>query len=300
MESFLNRLAKLDHLTRSETKIADFLQRNYPDIAFENTMSISQKVGVSKATVVRFITKLGYQDFSDFRDGLHQEVRTRLDKPIDRYPLKKKEILDAGADILEKSARIAFRTIQECHSRNSPEIFLEIAKILALSPGSLYLVASLSTFGLAHLFWYYANYIRDGVHLLDNQAGSVANQLFHVKPDDVLFVISHRRYSRLTYQTVESFSRRGGRIVLLVDGEVNPYTNFRPKTLIAPVDSISMFDSSAAFLMIIESLLAVMTHLLEKDLAERFNVADTLFREFETFLPGPLSDRKKMPDDPRD
>jgi DNA-binding MurR/RpiR family transcriptional regulator len=59
-QNLLDRINALKKLTPSESKIADFLSRHYPEIVFDNVTSISKKTGVSKATVVRFFLHLGF------------------------------------------------------------------------------------------------------------------------------------------------------------------------------------------------------------------------------------------------
>jgi len=57
--NLIERIRALKKLTPSEAKIAVFLSRCFPEIVFENVTTISPKSGVSKATVVRFISRLG-------------------------------------------------------------------------------------------------------------------------------------------------------------------------------------------------------------------------------------------------
>ena len=67
----IKKIRQLDRMTPGETQIADYICQRYPEVAFENVTSISQKAGVSKATVVRFIKRLGYDGFSHFHERLH-------------------------------------------------------------------------------------------------------------------------------------------------------------------------------------------------------------------------------------
>lgn len=87
--SLTQRIQSLEKLTASEIKIADYFSRNYWDLAFENVTTLSRRTGVSKATVVRFLAKLGYSDFSEFRDELQRDTQGVHDTLPARYSLKK-------------------------------------------------------------------------------------------------------------------------------------------------------------------------------------------------------------------
>src|SRR5210317_2240422 len=90
------RIRALGQLTPSESKIADYFSRNYWNLVFENTTSISDNTGVSKATVVRFISKLGYNRFSGFIEDLRKDFVEGQDSLPIRYYLKKKLLADDG------------------------------------------------------------------------------------------------------------------------------------------------------------------------------------------------------------
>jgi DNA-binding MurR/RpiR family transcriptional regulator len=292
--SLLDRIRSCTRLTPSESRIADFLQRTYPEVVFETATSIAKKVGVSKPTVVRYISRLGYESFTQFQEYLQQEVQARLDRPIERYPLRKKQVMEGASDVLGKNFAYITKNLREAQARIKDSQFQKAARELALSPGSVYIVGNLSSFGIAHYLWYYLNYLRDHVYLLDNLGSTLPGRLFHVTKQDVLFVITHRRYSRNTQLVAEHFAQKGGRILVLADGEVTPVSHLAKILLVAPSASVSMFDSCCAFLAVIESLLTVITHLLEQSLELRFEVADSLFERFSSFTPGPQSARKKM------
>lgn len=293
--NLLDRIKSCTRLTSSESRIADFFQRTYPEVVFETATSIAKKVGVSKPTVVRFISRLGYESFTQFQENLQQEIQERLERPIERYPLGKRQVIEGDSDILGKSIAYILKNLRETQSRIKDAQFQKVAKELAMTPGAVYIIGSLSAFGLAQYFWYYLSYLRERVFLLDNLGSTLPNQLFHVAPKDLLLVITHRRYSRNTLLAAEHFAQKGGRIFVLADGEVTPVSHLANIILVAPSASLSMFDSCCAFLAVIEALLTVITHLLERSLNQRFEVADSLFERFSAFAPGSQSARRKLP-----
>ena len=58
--AIFDRIRALEHLTPSKTKIAQYLDKAYPLLALETVTSISARARVGRATVVRFISRMGY------------------------------------------------------------------------------------------------------------------------------------------------------------------------------------------------------------------------------------------------
>jgi DNA-binding MurR/RpiR family transcriptional regulator len=288
-DSLPERIRGLGRLTTSETKIADFLQRTYPEVVFETATSIAQNAGVSKATVVRFVSRLGYRGFAHFQGELQREIHLRLENPLERFPWRKKQIRERGDDYLGENIACIIRNLRKTHERVDARTFMEVARIIALGAGTLYIVSNLGSFGLAYYFWYYLHYVRDRTCLLTNLGSSLPNQLFHVTSDDALFLITYRRYSRQTQLVAEHFARKGAKILLLSDVEVTPFSPLADLILVAPSEAAFMFESRCACLAVLESLLTAVTHLLEDTLEARFKSADGALEHFGALVPGPLA-----------
>ena len=77
--TIFDRIRSLEHLTPSETKIAQYLDKAYPLLALETVTSISQRARVGRATVVRFISRLGYSSFAEFQQSLRKELLLKLE-----------------------------------------------------------------------------------------------------------------------------------------------------------------------------------------------------------------------------
>jgi DNA-binding MurR/RpiR family transcriptional regulator len=280
------RIGALQKLTASEAKIVDFLLRGRSEVAFETATSIGEKAGVSKASVVRLISRLGFASFGDFQKCLQTEIQERLDKPIERFRLRRGQTKDGKVDLLGQTIAHIMKNLQEAHDRIKPEQFEEAARLLALSKGAIYVAGNLSSFGLAQFFWYHAHYLRERVYLLDNLGSTLPHQLLDVTDQDILFLITHRVYSRQSQLVAEYFARRG-RIIMLSDAEVNPFSHLASLILVAPSDSISLFDSPCAFMAVMEALIAAMDQLLEGTISGRFEVADSLWEHFTNYAFSP-------------
>lgn len=277
------RLRQLDRLTPSEAKIADFFQREYPRVAFETPTSISEKAGVSKATVVRFLARLGYQGFSDFQEQLRCELVRRLNRPIDRFAFKKSQSPGGEEDLLGQVIDSVMKDLRETHARNRTSTIWEAARMLASSRNSLYVIGQHSSFGLAHYFWCRAVYLRPRCHLIDNLGGTLPQQMMDVGKGDVMLVVIHRGYTSQTLTLARHFAQRGGRIVVLTDREDSPASPLADVLLVAPVGGMEMFESRVGSLVLLQTLLAAMASMLDRGVYRRWERAEAAFRDLGTF-----------------
>ena len=110
-ESLVKRIKALDRLTPSEVRIADFFAGHPKQIVPENVTTLARKTGVSQATVVRFIAKLGYSTFSELRRALQADALVMFE-PSRRYNLKNQELEASGEDILQQNVGNIMRNLQ--------------------------------------------------------------------------------------------------------------------------------------------------------------------------------------------
>lgn len=279
------RLGQLERLTPSETKIADFFQSTYPKVAFETPTSIGEKSGVSKATVIRFISRLGYQGFQDFQEQLQNEMLTRLDSPVQRYTLRKHKPLRQTQDYLGQCIGEAVKDLQEAHARIGAERIAHAAALLSDKKGELYITGQQSSYGLAHFFWTRASYHRDRVHLVDNLASALPQQLMGVTSRDILLALIHRRYSLPTQAIIKYFAHCGGKIVLVTDSETNPVAHLADLILAAPPTGVHTFESRTATIAVLQSLELAMADILGERSLAQLERAEHLFGALGTFDP---------------
>ncbi len=282
------RIRSLERLTPSEARIAEYFHSAYPSVAFDTPTSISEKTGVSKATVVRFISRLGYNGFPDFQENLRREVVRRLNRPIDRFILSKRPGEDRPADYLGHGIENVLRDVRELHARNSPEQLWAAAQMMADPDHALYVVGQHSSFGLAHHFWCRAVYLRGRTYLIDNLAAALPQQMMEVGSGDVLLAITHRDYSRQTLEVARYFVKRGGKVVVLTDREDAPAAHLAEVLLVAPTSGMEMFESRAGSLILLQALVAAVAEMLERHVYRRWEVAEEAFRELGSFAAEPV------------
>jgi DNA-binding MurR/RpiR family transcriptional regulator len=282
-EPLLSRIQKLGRLTRSEGKIAEYFRQHHPQIAFETATSISEQTETSKATVVRFISRLGYRSFVEFQNQLQEDIVSRLESPIYRYPSTKHQLESTGRDFLGQNIGHIIKNLETTASSVDRECFMETARMLADEKRQVFIMGQRTAFGVAHSLWLLLRYLRKRVFLISGQSGTIVEDIGDAGVDDVLVVISHRRYSRQTVDTAKVFSDIGAHIIALVDADISPVSKMAEIQMVIPTFGLTMFDSVCATMAFIESLVLAVAHLRDDTITNRLHAADRLFEHFKTF-----------------
>jgi len=281
----VTKIRNLDRLTPSETLIADYIFQHYPEVAFENVTSISQKTGVSKATVVRFIKRLGYDGYAHFHDTVRAEMMDEYASPEQRFSLMKKNILDGDRDLLGQNISFIMKNLQQAHARIDRAAFERAARMIADPDRHLYVIGQRTSYGLAYMLYTLLGYVRPRTTILEMQSAMLPDVLADIGPEDMLFAISFRRYARTTSRVARHFSERGAAVIALTDSEFSPLGGLSELQLIVPSDGLAIFRSRCAATALLESLAIAALQFCDSTTMGRSAKLEALFDHFEVYSP---------------
>ncbi|MBT8350107.1 MAG: MurR/RpiR family transcriptional regulator [Deltaproteobacteria bacterium] len=285
-QDLIDKIRSLQKLTPSEAKIAEYFSRNYAEIVFENVTSISEKTGVSKATVVRFISKLGYQKFSAFRSELrHSALQERKPLPT-RYTLKKKQLKDDGVDILERNFSDIIKNLHDTHQLIDQETFMAAARTIVEPGKNLYITGQRTSYAMAYVFHSMIKRIRPNSFLLGPETSILPDMLMDIQSRDILFAIFRHPYAKQTLRIARRFSDQNAQIILLTDSEFSPLADLAHIQIVVASEGYSIFQSCTAVTAVLETLNLAALRLFDKTIYNRLENAEKLYRDFELFCPG--------------
>jgi DNA-binding MurR/RpiR family transcriptional regulator len=283
-KKLVNKIRALSKITRGQARIVDYLLKEDCKIAYESATSIAQKTGVSKSTVVRFIAKLGFKSFEEFQKQAQEEMENRLASPFQPYRLDEHRPSDSSHKMLKQNIANTLENLQKTYNHIKPEIFESICGMMVNDKGGLFFTGPRTSYGLAYMLWILTGYLRDRVHLLDNQGSSLPLQMINLTPDDQLFAIFRRPYSLQTINIAKYFAKVGANVILLTDSEINPLSKLTEWQLSIPFsEGPSVFGNFSVAVAVIESLVLAMERLCSDRAKERLNRVDGLFKIFSKF-----------------
>ena len=75
---------RLDAMPAGERRAAQVLIANYPLTGLRTVAEFSAQAGVSSPTILRFVARLGFQNYADFQARLQDELAAQLQSPLSR------------------------------------------------------------------------------------------------------------------------------------------------------------------------------------------------------------------------
>ena len=114
--------------------------------------------------------------------------------------------------------------------------------------------------------------------------------LLEVKPNDTLLAFFRHPYAKLTLQVAKLFKAQKSRIILITDSDFSPLAHLADAQLVVSSEGLSIFHSFTAVTALLESLTIAALQFFEDGIYDRFEKAEKLLADFETFCPGKVLD----------
>lgn len=281
----LQRLSQLEDLTPSERKLASLFQREYPQLAFDNLTDIGAKAGVGKATVTRFVQRLGYLNFYEFSKTLREEVMHHMDTPLQRFTQMSQETPPTDPDqIFTQYLDSAIANLQRTREMHSGKNFATAVDLLADTSRPLFLMGAVSAEGLISYFSLLLSYFRDNVVVLNGNVSTIAHRITRLKPDAVLLTFSYDRYPKITGTTMRVFRQAGCQTILVTERRSSPLLRHTTVPIFVEAEGPGMFKSRCAGVAAMEALLAALTPRFSDKITRRLESMTRLFSEFDVYF----------------
>ena len=239
--------ASLPSLTNAERRAAQALLARYPTTGLDTVGLFAERAGVSGPTVLRFIGKLGFAGYADFRRTLHQELEATAEFPLTRPPAADSHASGLTA-LGERLATILRDTVLMCQ-RSELDRLLDL---IADERRSVYILGGDFTEAVARHLEFHLRKMRARVHLLDHDLVRRADVLADLRRGDVLVAFDIRRYQRDTVTTTRLAKAAGAKTVLFTDQWMSEAAEAAAIVFRARIEGPSRWDSLVGMLGLVE------------------------------------------------
>ncbi len=266
--------------SKGQKRIAEYILAHYDKAAYLTAARLSQLVGVSESTVVRFATEMGYEGYPEFQHSLKEIVRTRLTS-FQRMEITNQIIGDNNVldKILEADAARIRRTAEGVDHHAFEEAVNRIVEAK-----TIYIIGVRSSSYLAGFLNHGFRMIFDGVKFIQTTAGSeLFEQIMQIREGDVLIALSFPRYSKRVINAVEYARTRGADVVALTDSIQSPIANYANQLLIAQSDMASFVDSLVSPLSIINALIVAVSRKKHEEVTERLRALEEIWDQYDVY-----------------
>lgn len=267
-------------LSDNDKKLAEHLLARFPRGAWETVEGVARDVGVSKAAVIRFASRLGYEGFGDLQRELQEELEEIFISPL---ALLNTVQSTAGSEAYDQFREGILQNIAAAPDHETLDALNTVPQKLLKCKGRIYILGASRSFGAAHYFHSALSLLMENVVLLPNEPSALGTAMLDISPKDIVIGISVRRYSTLVVKALRRCHERGAHVVGITDSLLSPVRGISTDLMVAPTKASSFFDSSVMIILYIEAIIGAASALSRDHASKRLSALSEIDIEFATF-----------------
>lgn len=282
MEDILSQIAsRYKTLTPRQRKVAEYLFHNLSQAILLNSRQLAANAGVSEATLIRFITGLGFGGFPEFKKAVGQKILENAStserlaesaKTMKGRMSMVKRILDGDVE-----------NIQMVGARMTEDVFEQaVGKICGAR--RLYVLGLRSSYALAFYLAFNLRFFLTSVTLVELGIGDIPEQLRDLGSSDMLVAISFKRYTREVVRITEKVKAKGAHVLAVTNSELSPIAQLADGVLIAQTGIPSYFESFVAPMSLLNALITAVAVKKKEKAVTALERLEKEFQRFETFV----------------
>lgn len=242
-------------LTPTERKVGRVLLANYPVAGLETIAQLALRADVSGPTVLRLISKLGYDSYTAFQTALRDELEIRLQSPLVRHDPAQ---LQGDNDFLVSYAGRVAQLMQETVAHLPRVEFDGVVELLGERKNRIWLLGGRLTDPLAAYLCHHLKVVRADVVQLRGVPSSWADSLVDMGKHDVLVIFDIRRYWDGALHIAEMAAQRKVSVLLFTDQWLSPVARVARFTLAAHTAGPSGWDSNTPLMLLVDAVIAAL------------------------------------------
>ena len=249
-------------LTSKAKLLADFVLSSPDKAVFMTTRKLATAVGVSEATVVRFVRQLDYASYALFIRAVRELIDTELTL-IERSRLVNPDVRSDD----EELDRITRQDIENIRAMNKNLDLSEVKKIRKIlkESGEVYIIGSRLSYAPAYYMGWVMAKIRKNVNILSGSDKTTIDRLIFASPKSAVVIIATSRYPNELIKMGKLAKRHKLKLILLTDSPSCPLVQFSDHHLIAPLKTIPFLECPASLM----SLINYLVNALAADMGEK-------------------------------
>lgn len=235
---------RYSEFTHSQKMVAGYLM-DHPDVAaFCSLQELSERIGVSTTTVIRFARMLDYSGYSDMQKDFQNNIQNKTALP--------ERLENSGGTIpanqlLTKSFALDIQNIQETLSAQNDQD-LEAAVNLIASSNKTYIFGMRSSYAMAHYLASRIGEIKDNVRLVQSTGMIYPEEVADATKGDVCIAYLFPRYSRSAASVIAWLRKEGVKVVLITSLNYSAVESYGDIILPCAISSVTYKNSFAATL----------------------------------------------------
>jgi len=275
MDDIVKKIQSMS-LTRTGADIADYILAHLSTVGFQSVTALAAEIGVSDTSVIRFIRKLGYKGYSDFRNEMNVRAAQKINQTMDLSPGEKyAQTLEqiTPSDLINNVSQYTFSNLQKTYAQLDQETVEQIVDII-LASDRKYIAGFHGTACCAQYMASKLLFLTPHVVLLTHADATAAENILDITEHDCLFIFSFPRYSEINQVLMDIAGKNGAKIILVTDRRTCPLANKADVIIVACVEGLGFTNSYVAPLSLSEVILLAVSGRKGENQSKRFREID--------------------------
>ncbi len=270
----------LETFSKRQKLIASYILENYDKAAYMTAAALSDTIGVSESTVVRFAAEIGFEGYPQMQKRLKQLTVTQSNS-LKRMEIASRHLDDENilSSVLKSDVRMIEHTLEEIDKKQ-----FDSAVNAILSAKNIYITGVRSAASLATFTDFYLRLLFDNTKLISSaDPADMFEQTMHIDENDVIIGMSFPRYSKNIIKLLEYASKRGATVIGITDSPSSPIARISTYALTAKTDMNSFVDSLVAPFSVVNALIAALGMKQKEKIKNTFENLENIWDEYEVY-----------------
>lgn len=262
-------------MTRSERRVARTLLRTNLRAARGTLATLAGEADVSAPSVLRFISRLGFEGFSAFQQAVENEFAQRISSPAMQLSSRTMTGMDASA-FLSEAHRQVVASIDATFEAISAKDFDRAAGLLRNPKRNIYILGG----RFSRLFAEYLTWRLYQLRIDVRSAGATSlvltkeEELPEIGRSTILVAFDFRRYQTDVIEFARTAVEQGALLIVITDTWMSPMVDFASVVLPVHIEAPWGQDSFANGAMLIELLFGRVLSECDDDAFSRMRVLE--------------------------
>ena len=237
-------------LTPKARILSKYILKNPRKAVFMTTNELAETCRVSEATVVRFVSQLGYKGYGAFQQALRDYVDTELTL-LDRTDLS--GMKGPGTDRLSRVVFEEMDNLKQFYDTVDMDTLNKVVDHLATDT-PVYVIGSRLSYTFAYYLGWSLTKIRQDVRIVKGSDSTAIDWLTIAAPESLVVIIATSRYPNELIKLGRMARRLDRTLLVITDNSLCPLTQFAHLALVAPAKNIPFIGSPTTISCIINYL----------------------------------------------
>ena len=229
----------IEGLTPKGRILGEYITSQPRKAVFMTTKELAEACEVSEATVVRFVSGIGYERYSDFQQALRDFVDTELTL-LDRLDIA--DMKAPGAVRFRRTVSEEIDNLQQLYNSLDVDTMAAVVDVLDRRV-PVHVIGSRLSYTLAYYMGWAMTKVRERIHILKGSDRTTIDWLTIAPPDSVVVIIATSRYPNELIRLGKLVKRLGQTLVVITDSATCPVLQFADHHLIAASTHIPYLGS---------------------------------------------------------